>query len=171
MQRFHLVREQYLPLDRDTTFAYFADARNLEQLTPPWLHFELLTPGAIDLRAGSRIDYRLRVRGIPVRWQSEIAMWEPPHRFVDVQRKGPYRFWEHTHTFETLGSGTLVRDAVAYAVPGGALVNRFLVAPDLAKIFDYRARQLDAWVLARVRQSIQPATMSDRGDAVRKRSS
>lgn len=153
MQRFQLEREQYVPLPIEATFAFFSDARNLERLTPPWLHFEVLTPGTIELRAGALIDYRLRTRGIPVSWQSEITVWKPPYRFVDVQRRGPYRAWRHTHTFERLGAGTLVRDAVSYAVPGGALVNRLLVAPDLEKIFDYRARELNAWVLEQVRQA------------------
>jgi len=152
VRRFRLEREQYIPLGLEATFAFFADARNLERLTPPWLHFQVLTPGLIEMRAGTLIDYRLRTRGIPVRWRSEITAWEPPHRFVDVQRWGPYRAWQHTHTFKRLGSGTLVRDVVSYAVPGGDVINRFLVGPDLAKIFDYRARQLDAWVLAEVRR-------------------
>jgi ligand-binding SRPBCC domain-containing protein len=130
-----------------TTFAFFADARNLERLTPPWLHFEILSPGAVDLEAGSLIDYRLRLRGVPIRWQSEITVWQPPSRFDDVQRKGPYRLWEHTHSFEPIGDGTLVRDLVVYAVPGDVLVNRLVVKPDLERVFDFRARQLNAWVL------------------------
>jgi ligand-binding SRPBCC domain-containing protein len=156
VQRFQLMREQYVPFDQEATFAFFSDARNLELLTPPWLHFSVRTPGTIELRAGSRIAYQLKVHGIPVSWQSEITAWEPPHRFVDVQRQGPYRFWQHTHRFEALGAGTVMRDELVYAVPGGGLVNRYLVAPDLRKIFDYRARQLDAWVLARVRQAAAP---------------
>jgi ligand-binding SRPBCC domain-containing protein len=145
MQRFHLIRKQFLPLDIDATFAFFADANNLERITPPWLHFEVLTPRGSDLHTGSLIDYRLRLRGLPLRWMSEITVWEPPHRFADVQRRGPYQKWEHKHEFQPFGSGTLVQDAVVYAVPGGNLVNRFLVRPDLERIFDYRARWLNAW--------------------------
>jgi ligand-binding SRPBCC domain-containing protein len=162
VQRFCLTREQYLPLQRDRVFAFFADARNLELLTPRWLKFEVLTPGTVEMRPGTLIDYRLRLRGIPLRWQSEIAVWDPPHRFVDVQRRGPYRMWVHTHTFEERGSGTLVRDEVTYAVSGGRPVNYLFVAPDLARIFDYRARRLSAWGRARIARtagaSSEPAT-------------
>lgn len=153
MKRFRLTREQYLPLGLEEVFAFFADAGNLEKLTPPWLHFAMRTTSPVAMRPGTLIDYRLRVRGVPVYWQSEITRYEPPFRFADVQRKGPYTLWEHTHSFEALGTGTVVRDDVIYAVPGGAVINRLLVAPDLRRIFDYRARQLDTWVLARIRQA------------------
>ena len=167
MQSFNLKREQYLPIDLQTTFAFFADARNLERLTPPWLHFEVLTPPAQSLGAGSLIDYRLCLHGLPLSWQSEITVWEPLHRFVDAQRHGPYRLWEHTHSFEALGSGTIVRDSVIYAVLGGGLINRFLVRPDLERIFDYRARRLNAWVLACLRR--EPAAAQTAGANVRLR--
>jgi ligand-binding SRPBCC domain-containing protein len=152
MRRFRLEREQYVPFDRETTFAFFADARNLELLTPPWLHFAILSRST-DLEAGTLIDYRLRLRGVPIRWQSEITVWDPPNLFTDVQRRGPYKLWEHTHTFEAIGAGTLVRDAVVYSVPGGLLVNRLMVRPDLERIFDFRSRQLNAWVLERHRRN------------------
>lgn len=91
---------------------------------------------------GTRLDYRLKLHGIPLRWQSEITLWEPPERFVDVQRRGPYRSWVHEHLFEEREQSTVVRDRVRYSVPGGALVNRFLVAPDLERVFAYRHRKL-----------------------------
>lgn len=158
MRRFRLEREQYVPFDPETTFGFFADARNLERLTPPWLHFEIIGPGVVDLEAGSLIDYKLRLRGVPIRWRSEITVWQPPYRFDDVQRRGPYRLWEHTHTFEPIGDGTLVRDVVVYAVPGDVLANRLVVRPDLERIFDFRARQLNAWVLERQRRSATQAS-------------
>ena len=126
-------------------FDFFGDAGNLEALTPPWLSFSILTARPIAMRAGARIDYRLRLRGVPVRWRTEIAAWEPPHRFVDVQLRGPYRLWEHEHAFEEIPGGTLCRDRVRYAVPGGPLsgpVNRFLVAPDLRRVFRFRHKAL-----------------------------
>ncbi len=152
MHIYQLRREQVVPLNLEETFAFFSDARNLERLTPSWLHFEVLTPDPIVLQTGSLIDYRLRLRGMPLRWQSEITVWEPPYRFVDLQRHGPYRLWQHTHTFEPLGSSTIVRDDVRYAVLGDDLVNRFLVRPDLEHIFDYRTRALNDWVLERLGQ-------------------
>jgi ligand-binding SRPBCC domain-containing protein len=140
-----LVREQALDLDIEAVFGFFADAHNLEWLTPTWLRFQVLSPAPLTLREGSIIDYRLRLHGLPVRWRSEIEDWRPPRRFVDLQVRGPYRFWRHTHTFERLGRGTLVRDEVEYAVPGGRVVERWLVRPDLERIFDYRAHRLLQW--------------------------
>jgi len=135
-----LTRETTVPTDLETTFAFFADARNLERITPPWLEFRVLTPEPIAMRTGTRIDYKLKVHGIPIGWRSLISAWEPPYRFVDEQIKGPYRQWIHEHTFEAVEGGTLVRDRVRYMVPGGALVDRWIVAPDLRKIFDYRQK-------------------------------
>lgn len=94
------------------------------------------------MKEGTQIEYRLKLRGVPIQWQSEITVWEPPHRFVDEQRRGPYRLWVHEHTFPEQDDGALVGDRVRYAVPGGALVNRFLVAPHLDRIFAYRHRKL-----------------------------
>lgn len=128
----------------DLVFPFFSDARNLELLTPPWLRFEVLTSGDIAMAPGTLIDYRLRLHGLPLRWQSEITAFEPPVRFVDEQRRGPYRRWVHTHTFEPSRGGTLARDHVEYAVPGGALTNRLFVRPDLDRIFAFRRRVLQA---------------------------
>jgi len=134
--------ELFLPVPRAKVFPFFADARNLEILTPPWLNFHVLTPGDIQMGVGTLIDYQLRIHGLPVRWQSEITVWEPPFRFADEQRRGPYRRWNHTHTFEEKDGGTLCRDRVLYAVPGGALVNWIFVRHDVAKIFRYRSAAL-----------------------------
>jgi ligand-binding SRPBCC domain-containing protein len=119
-------------------FPFFADARNLEALTPPWLRFEILAPGPIEMRVGALIDYRLRVHGLPLRWRSEITAWDPPHLFVDEQRRGPYRLWRHTHRFAADGEATVVEDDIEYAVPGGALVDALLVRRDLDRIFCFR---------------------------------
>lgn len=139
--------EQWLPVPREQVFPFFADARNLETITPPWLHFHILTPPAqLTMRVGSRIDYRLRVHGLPMRWQSEITAWEPPFRFVDEQRRGPYAVWRHEHTFEEKDGGTLCRDVIAYAAPGGPfrpLIERWFVRGDVEKIFRYRRRRLE----------------------------
>jgi ligand-binding SRPBCC domain-containing protein len=138
-----LVAEQIVAAAIDEVFAFFADARNLEALTPAWLRFRILTPDPIRMGVGTRIDYRLRLHGLPLRWRSEITAWDPPRRFVDEQRRGPYRRWVHEHLFEPAGSRTRVRDRVVYAVPGGPLVARILVAPDLRRIFAYRAARLE----------------------------
>jgi ligand-binding SRPBCC domain-containing protein len=135
--------ELWLPIPREEVFQFFADARNLQKITPPWLRIQILTRGPIEMKPGTRIDYRLRLHGIPLRWQSEITTWEPPYRFVDQQRRGPYPLWVHEHTFLEKYSGTLARDHVEYGVPGGSLINRLLVRPDLEKIFKYRHQKLD----------------------------
>jgi ligand-binding SRPBCC domain-containing protein len=131
-----------VPRPRAEVFAFFADAGNLQELTPPWLRFEILTPRPVEMRPGALIDYRLHLRFIPIRWRTRITAWEPPYRFADEQLRGPYRLWLHEHTFEEDGDGTLCGDFVRYAVPFGALANRLLVARDVRKIFAYRERRL-----------------------------
>jgi len=134
--------ELWLPRPRAEVFPFFADAGNLERITPPWLSFSIATPSPIRMERGARIDYRLRVRGVPLRWRSQIAEWEPPRRFVDVQLRGPYRLWHHTHEFEEHDGGTLCRDRVRYAVWGGSLVDRLLVRRDVEAIFAWRRQVL-----------------------------
>jgi ligand-binding SRPBCC domain-containing protein len=142
-----LTTSLWLPRPRAEVFAFFSDARNLERITPGFLTFRVLTPAPIAMRAGALIDYRLTLRGLPLSWKTEITEWDPPRRFVDVQRRGPYAEWVHTHTFEDEGDGTLVRDHVRYRLPGPAfvspLVNALLVAPDTRRIFEYRHTALE----------------------------
>lgn len=135
---FVLHTEQFLPVSRPELFDFFADAFQLERITPPWLHFQVLTPRPITMAPGLKIDYRLRLHRVPVRWQSEISVWEPPLRFVDRQVRGPYRLWHHEHMFIEREGGTLVVDHIDYRVPGGSLINRWLVEPDLRRIFEFR---------------------------------
>lgn len=136
-----------VPRPRPEVFAFFADAANLERLTPPWVHFEILTRRPVSIRAGTLIDYRLRIHGLPVRWRSRIAAWEPPRHFTDEQLRGPYRRWFHEHHFEPTddGTATRVRDRVRYEVPGGPLaplVHRLLVRRNVERIFAYRRAEL-----------------------------
>jgi len=141
--RIHVLeREQRLPAPPSAVFPFFADARNLEAITPPLLRFRVVTPDPIVMRVGTLIQYRLRLRGIPVNWLTTIQEWEPPHRFVDVQLRGPYALWHHTHDLEPLGDDrTLMRDTVRYAIGFGALgelAHRLVVARDLEAIFTFR---------------------------------
>ena len=142
MRIFKLDNEVWLPRPIDEVFEFFSDARNLETLTPPMLRFEVLTPPPIRMAVGTVIDYKLRLRGVPIKWQSEITAWEPPYRFVDEQRRGPYSMWVHEHTFVEKDGGTLAVDKVKYAVPGGALVNKLFVARDVRRIFEYRTERM-----------------------------
>jgi ligand-binding SRPBCC domain-containing protein len=139
----HLFRSVvWLPRLPEDVFPFFADARNLQIITPPWLSFEVITPGAITMKPGVVIDYRLRVHGVPIGWRSEITVYEPPWRFADEQRRGPYLSWVHEHRFVEKEKGTLVVDEVHYAVPGGTLVNTLFVARDIRRIFEFRTRRL-----------------------------
>lgn len=146
MIRFHtLRRKQWIPRPLDEVFAFFADARNLEEITPPWLGFRILTPGPIRITEGTRIRYRLSLHGLPLGWTTEIRRWSPPHCFVDVQIRGPYRLWHHTHRFEARSGGTLMTDIVRYRLPFGILgwiVHRLKVRRDVEKIFDYRFERI-----------------------------
>lgn len=136
-----LERSQHLPGAPAAAFSFFSDAFNLERITPPWLRFHVVTPGPVTMAGGTLLEYRLRLHGVPISWLTRIDTWEPPQRFVDVQVRGPYRLWRHTHTFEPDGTGTLMRDTVRYALPLGPLgqvAHRAFVGRDLARIFDFR---------------------------------
>jgi ligand-binding SRPBCC domain-containing protein len=124
---------------------------NLAVVTPPWLQFRILTKGPIEMREGAVIDYTIRLHGIPLTWRSEIAVWEPPFRFMDVQTRGPYRIWRHEHTFREMNGGTVVTDDVKYLAPGGTLVDRWVVRPDLDRIFAYRRRKMQELLWKRQR--------------------
>ena len=129
------------PLEK--MFGFFAEAQNLNAITPPWLHFRILTPTPILMGEGTLIDYSLRLHALPVKWRSRIEDWVPGEKFTDVQVKGPYRAWRHEHLFDDAGNGTtLVKDRVTYQVPGGALIHRAFVRRDLLRIFNYRQQRV-----------------------------
>lgn len=126
-------------------FPFFADARNLDRLTPPSLRFEILTPGQIEMATGTLIDYRIRLRGVPMRWRTRIAEWDPPHGFTDEQLRGPYRWWIHRHRFTPDRDGTIMTDTVDYGVPGGPLapfISGLLVRRDVERIFEFRSEAI-----------------------------
>lgn len=148
MKSYLIKSSIWLPAERPRVFSFFADPKNLQHLTPPWLHFTILRSSSPEIGPGTLIDYKLRLRGLPIRWQSEITVWEPPLRFVDEQRRGPYRKWIHQHLFTEKDGGTQVEDLVEYAAPGGRLIHRFLVRPDLEKIFEFRSRALQTYFAA-----------------------
>ena len=140
-----LVHAQHVPRLPEQVFAFFADATNLESITPPALGFRILTPPPIVMASGTLIDYRLRLFGVPFRWRTRIEVFDPGVRFVDVQLSGPYQLWKHSHFFLPLGCGTLVVDAVVYRLPLGPLRaagHALLVRRTLRHIFDYRRRRI-----------------------------
>jgi ligand-binding SRPBCC domain-containing protein len=144
---FNLTTWLWLPLPRPQVFDFFADAGNLERITPSLVRFKVLTPMPVQMRAGARIDYRIGVRGIPITWATEITAWTPPHQFVDTQLRGPYREWIHTHTFAEADDGTTVHDHVRYRLHGpdllGRLLNRLFVQSDVTRIFEFRHGALE----------------------------
>ena len=141
----HLHQQQRVPVPLDRAFAFFADAGNLERITPPALRFQIMTPMPIDMREGALIAYRLRLRGIPFAWLTRIDAWEPPHHFVDRQLRGPYRRWVHTHRFRACDGGTEIEDHVEYGLPIPPLgeLARSLVRRELDGIFGYRRAQIE----------------------------
>ena len=150
MRVHRLQRRQRIDQPLETVFAFFAEAHNLERITPPWLRFELHEPGPARMGEGTLIYYRLRLHGIPLDWTSRIEEWTPGHSFVDRQLRGPYRLWRHRHTFSADGEGTIVGDEVEYALPLGPLgdlAHSLFVRRDLGRIFAYR-RQAVSRLLA-----------------------
>jgi ligand-binding SRPBCC domain-containing protein len=137
----HLHRAAVVPATLDDTFAFFADAANLERLTPPWLHFSIRTPLPLEMREGATIDYRVWLRGLPMPWRSRIDVWQPDACFVDRQIVGPYRWWRHEHRFEAVAGGTRVIDEVEY-LPRAQTFSRRFVERDLERIFSYRHQAL-----------------------------
>lgn len=139
---YRLTTEIVLNKGIDEVFEFFSDPHNLSRITPRWLSLRVRTAERIEMAQGTRIRYRFRVRGVPAVWRSEITAWEPPYRFVDEQRLGPFRRWAHAHVFEEVDGGTLARDEISYAVPGGRLIHDLFVAGDLRRLFTYRHRRL-----------------------------
>jgi hypothetical protein len=138
--------EQFVARDIDEVFTFFSRAENLQQLTPPWLHFRILGVDPNPIRKGTFIRYALRWRIFPIRWTSEIVEWNPPHRFADLQLKGPYRKWHHEHRFIAENGGTRIHDEVNYELPFGALgdlTHRLKVRRELETIFGYRRQAVD----------------------------
>ncbi len=136
-----LERMQHVERPLDAVFAFFADAANLEALTPPFLRLRILTPMPVEMRPGARIDYAMSLFGVPMRWRTRITEWEPGVGFVDEQEAGPYAVWRHTHGFEAQGRATVVRDVVEYSLPLGPLgsvVHGLFVERALRRIFDFR---------------------------------
>lgn len=146
--RTHLLeREQVIPRPLEEVFAFFAAARNLERITPTWLGFHVITPEPLQMQVGTLIEYKLRLHRVPVRWLTRIERWEENRLFVDRQLRGPYKLWNHLHTFERVDGGTLVRDRVDYAIPFGPfgeLAHAAFVRRDLRRIFDYRRQAVTA---------------------------
>lgn len=145
MKLYNLQRKQIIPRRRKEVFAFFSKPENLSLLTPPSLEFNILTPVPVQMNEGALVDYTIKVAGLPVRWTTLITLFDAPTIFVDVQLKGPYSFWHHTHEFADVDRGTEMTDSVRYGMPAGCLgsiVHTLFVKPQLRRIFEYREKRL-----------------------------
>jgi ligand-binding SRPBCC domain-containing protein len=142
MRTWRLQSTLWVPHTPQQVFPFFADAQKLELITPPWLSFRILTPTPLEMRVGALIDYRISLRGMPLRWRTRIARWEPDRAFADEQLHGPYAVWHHTHTFTPQDGGTVIGDDVVMRPKGGLLaaVLMKVVSKELERIFEYRAK-------------------------------
>lgn len=136
----------WVPWTLTESFEFFGDVQKLNDLTPTWFHLRVLSRTPVRPSVGTRIDYLLRWRGMPMRWQSVVTVWQPPEKIVYRQGRGPYRFFDHEHLFMPEGKGVRVVDRVTFAVFGGRVVRDLLVAPELRRIFGYRRQRVEEWV-------------------------
>ncbi|MFN0060366.1 MAG: SRPBCC family protein [Planctomycetota bacterium] len=144
-----LERVQTVPRSLEHVFDFFSNAANLARLSPPFVRFEIKTPEPITMQAGTVIEYRIRVHGIPLGWRTRIEEYTPRARFVDEQIAGPYRAWRHEHEFARVPGGTEIRDRVTYQMRFsllGDIAHALFVARDLRRIFDYRAAAIERWM-------------------------
>jgi uncharacterized protein (TIGR01777 family) len=140
-----MAAEQWVDKPVEEVFEFFSNEKNLEELTPPFLNFNIVGKSPGPIQSGTLIDYKLKIHGVSLVWQTRIDEWNVNQKFVDTQLKGPYRKWHHTHTFEKLGSGTLLKDRVFYRLPLGAIGNALAgwrVVGDVSEIFAYRRKKI-----------------------------
>lgn len=145
MKTWHFEKEIVIRHSLERVFGFFSKAENLNKITPKKFNFQFITPLPIIIQQGTIIDYKLNIYNIPVHWRTEISVWQPPHRFVDVQVKGPYRKWIHEHLFAAVPEGTRMIDSIQYSLYGGImtpLLNKILVRRDIQNIFNFRQKKL-----------------------------
>ena len=146
MKYFQINKTQFIEKPIDVVFSFFSKPENLEKITPQYLHFEILNDSPIHMKEGLVINYKMKIRKIPVKWSSVIKSYNPPFSFIDEQIKGPYAFWYHEHKFIKEKGGTRVDDCIKYKIPFGffgRLVNKLWVANDLEEIFNFRKNTIN----------------------------
>jgi len=144
------IFESKLVIDKPIyeVFEFFCKAENLQKLTPPTLNFKILTELPIEMKKGSRIDNRIKLYGVPVKWKTEITKWDPPFEFEDTQLKGPYKLWKHRHIFKDLGDKTEMTDIVEYnpkGFPFNTILDKLIVKKEIEKIFNYRTEKINQY--------------------------
>lgn len=145
MKYYKLVKSQFIEKPINEVFSFFEKPENLQEITPPYLNFKIITPSPIKMEVGQVISYKIKLRGIPIKWNSLISSYDPPNSFIDQQIKGPYAIWHHTHRFKEQDGGTLIEDEVKYAIPFsilGRILNYIFIKNDLKKIFLYREEKI-----------------------------
>lgn len=147
--RYVLNTSQVFPVPRERAFTFFKDPRNLCEITPAWLDFQMCGRDGCDVYEGAEFDYTIRWFGVKMLWRSRIVDYRPPEGFTDIQIKGPYKVWEHRHHLEEIPEGTVMTDQVTYVVPFffmGALIHEIILGKQLMDIFCYRAVKIHEWV-------------------------
>ena len=144
------IFESKLVIDKPIyeVFEFFCKAENLQKLTPPTLNFKILSELPIEMKKGSRINYRIKLYGVPVIWKTEITKWDPPFEFEDTQLKGPYKLWKHRHIFKDLGDKTEMTDIVEYnpkGFPFNTILDKLIVKKEIEKIFNYRTEKINQY--------------------------
>lgn len=145
MKYYKLVKSQFIDTPINEVFSFFEKPENLQEITPPYLNFKIITPSPIKMEEGQVISYKIKLRGIPLTWKSLISLYDPPNSFIDEQIRGPYAIWHHTHTFKEEDGGTMIEDEVKYAIPFsiiGRICNHLFIKNDLNKIFQYRKEKI-----------------------------
>ena len=144
-QHWTLSATQWVPTPRSQVFPFFANAKNLEKLTPDFLKFKIRRVSDNNIQVNTLIDYWINLHGLPIPWRTKIDEWQPLSHFVDVQIRGPFRLWHHRHEFEEMKRGTLLSDIVTFDLYCKKYQNTRLlrwVNKDLHKIFHYRHTQI-----------------------------
>lgn len=139
------TQETFIEQPLETVFEFFSQAENLDKITPKFLKFQFITPLPIEIKENTHIDYKLHLMGVPFKWKTLISVWQPPHKFVDIQLKGPYKKWEHTHEFKEMDGGTLMTDRVEYQLPFsifGRMAHGIFVEQQIKDIFAYRKEMM-----------------------------
>lgn len=142
----NIHREQIVSKNIKEVFEFFEKPENLSVITPNWIKFRIMTKSPLEMKTGAEFDYRIYLMGVPLKWKTVIAKYEPPYKFVDIQKKGPYKLWVHTHTFEAIENGTKITDNIDYELYGGPvgnLINSLYVKHNLKAIFNFRKNKIN----------------------------
>ncbi|KQR94774.1 hypothetical protein ASG01_02570 [Chryseobacterium sp. Leaf180] len=143
-----LKREQQIDCDIETAWKFFSAPENLSKITPKDMNFIVRTKMKDEeIYKGMIIDYYVSpLLGIKTEWTTEITHVDRLRSFIDFQKKGPYKLWNHFHEFIPNEKGVLIKDTVDYELPLGFLgeiAHSLFVKNKLNHIFAYRFQVLE----------------------------